>query len=106
MLEERIVHFPEQPLRPRGLCRFRGVFRMRVDFAKREVSEHKSQLRPESPLQFLHNRVRASAVRTLVIAVFDERHCCGFRSLRMIALSNGRVKYGCVIVDSHGSPPV
>src|SRR5947209_17237517 len=56
-----------------------GGLRMGVYFTQRKMPEYEPEIRPEVPLHSLHDRVRKPAVRTLVIAVFDERRgrVCG-----------------------------
>ena len=73
---QRVVHRPELALWCRGFRELgrRGGVRMRL--GKRKVAEHEAQLVAEPGLHFFHDRVGHAAVRTLVVAVLDQRHGC------------------------------
>ena len=68
MVEERVMHLPEEPLRRRGFGGLSRMLRMRMNLGKREVSEDEAQTSTELLLNLFDNRIGAPAVRTLVIA--------------------------------------
>ena len=72
MLEQGIVHLPEAAIGGGSFGRLCRMLRVRMYLCQRKIAEHEPQLRPEAPLDFLDDWIRASAVRTLVVAVFNE----------------------------------
>ncbi len=70
--EKALVHGPELPLSAGSLRCLRGGLRVRVDLTHREMPKNKAQPRSETRLHFPDNMEGAPAVRTLVIAVFDQ----------------------------------
>src|SRR5437867_2459661 len=87
-LEQPIVHLPELPLRAGRFGRFGGVLRVQMQLGERKVVEHKSQARAHPLLHFLHDRVGATAMRTLEVAVLDERDGGVRRALHVIPLAH------------------
>ena len=87
-LEQAIVHLPELPLRPGRLRRLGGVLRVQVQLGERKIAEHEPETRAHALLNLLHDRVSATAMRALEVAVFDERHCGVRRSLYVIPLAH------------------
>src|SRR5580693_8171512 len=84
ILEDRIMHFPKFPVGAgefSDLCRFHRVW---MNLAQREIAKHEAQLVPEMLLQLLHDRVGVAAMRTFVIAVFNQRDRSIVRSLGMV----------------------
>ena len=84
MLEEVVVHLPEFALVRRGLGRFSGALRMRVDFAQWEVSVDKAKLVTQLALQSPDDMVGETTVRAFVIGVLDQRHRGCVRSLNVV----------------------
>src|SRR5439155_7171609 len=64
VLEERVVHLPEFPLRARGFGGLGGVLCVRVHLLQREVPEDEAEAPAEPLLDGLHDRIGAPAVRT------------------------------------------
>src|SRR5207249_6123790 len=73
-LEEAVVHLPELALRTRRFGGLRGVLRVRMAFAQREVPIHEAQAASHLLLDRFDDGVRAAAVRALVVAVLDQRN--------------------------------
>src|SRR3954471_8012336 len=76
ILKKHIVHFPKLPLaagRFRSFCRMFGV-RMSID--QRKIAESKTQLLTQFFLKRFHDRMSLAAIRTFVIAIFNERDRC------------------------------
>src|SRR5829696_951119 len=71
VLEQDIVHFPEGALRARGLGHFRRMLGVRMNLRERKVPKYKAQLIAEPALHLFHDRIRASAIRTLEIPIFN-----------------------------------
>ena len=90
MLEQGIVHFPETSETARALGGFRGMLGVRMHLAEREISEHEPEPCSKALLNLPDDRIRLSAVRTFVVAIFDERHARGRRPLEVIALADGQ----------------
>src|SRR6266853_3247934 len=101
MLEERIVHLPELPLRPGRLGRFGSVRRVRMHLAEGEVAKHEPHTRAECPLNGLHDRVGLAAVRTFVIPILDERDWRSRRALRVIAIADRQHESGAMMSALH-----
>src|SRR5262252_2048837 len=80
------------------------MFGVRVALFQRKVAKDKTQLRSEPALHFLDNRIRASAMRALVVAIFDERHGRAGRALNVVTRAN-RHGQACDIVTTHDRPP-
>ena len=74
-----VMHVPEQPVRTGEFSALGGGFRIRVHLGQRKMPEDESQSRPEALQYHVHNRVRGSATRALVVAVLDQGHrgICG-----------------------------
>src|SRR5436309_12086927 len=62
----------------------------------RKVPKDESETVPHAGLQLLDDRIGGTAIRTLVVAVLDQRHCRVCRSLDVVA----------VIVDRDGEDGV
>ena len=74
VLEQPVVHIPEAALLAGGLGGLRGGRRMGVDVGQGEVTEHEPKAAAEPTLELLQHGVGRAAVRTLEVAVLDERH--------------------------------
>ena len=83
---EQVVHLPEPALGGRALGALRGLFGMRVRRRDREVPKHEPEPITQPRLNFLDDGIRRTAVRTLVVAVLDERHRRTRRSLNVVPL--------------------
>src|SRR6516165_1692065 len=55
------------------LGNLRGMLRVRMDLAHREMAECEAELVPERPLQSTDNIQCSAAVRTFEVAIFDQR---------------------------------
>src|SRR5256714_11517055 len=73
-LEQPIVHLPELPLCAGRFGRFGGVLRVQMQFGERKVAEHKPEAWAQALPHLLHDRVGATAMRALEVAVLDQRH--------------------------------
>src|SRR5258706_15882947 len=73
VLKKRIVHLPELTLRSGELCRLRRSLGLGMNFVQWKVAEHKTQSLAKVFLHVLDDGVSASTMRTLVVAVLDER---------------------------------
>ena len=62
---------------------------MGMRFRQRKVTEHKAQIVPHVTAHAMHDGLRAPAVRTLEIAILDERHRCVGGTEAVIALGDG-----------------
>ena len=81
-----VMHFPEQPVCTGEFSALGGGFRIRVYLGQRKMPEDESQSRPEVLQYQVHNRIRGSATRTLVVAVLDQGHrgICGSPDMVML----------------------
>src|ERR1700722_1616284 len=79
-----IMHLPEQPVRTGKFCGLGGRLRIWVYLSQREMPENEANFRPKVLQYQIDNWIRGSAPRTLLIAVFDERHWGGSRSFDMV----------------------
>jgi hypothetical protein len=104
VLEHGDVHLGELSLGGRGFSDFGSVLRVGVHCRQREVAEDVTELVAEHILQLLHDRHRCPAVRTLVIAVLNQRHQCRRRSLHAVALAH-RQSESRDAAFMHGLPP-
>ncbi|CAA9291123.1 MAG: hypothetical protein AVDCRST_MAG11-120 [uncultured Gemmatimonadaceae bacterium] len=105
-LEERVVHRPVRVapgLRRHTLGGLRGVERVGVHVREREVPKDEAHLRPEARPHRLHDRVRAGAVGTLVVAVLDEGHGCVGWADAMVAVVNRRPQRPRLVGDHVGT---
>src|SRR6202521_3116015 len=95
LLEESIVHFPELALRAGRLCRLGGILRVRMHLGERHVAEDETQLRTHPFGNGLNHRMYVSAVRALIVAIFNQSDRSVFRALRMVALADSHGKSHC-----------
>ena len=72
MLEQKIVHRPESPLRTGGFCCLGRSFGMRMGLRKWEMAIHKTERIAEPALDFFHDRMGLPAVGALVVSKFHE----------------------------------
>jgi hypothetical protein len=79
------VHLPEPALRARGFGGFSGLLGAWVHSGEREVTLDEAELISKESLQFLDDGCGSPTVRTLVVAVFDQRHRRRHRTLNMVA---------------------
>src|SRR5260370_2247008 len=77
VLEDQVMHVPELAMLGGKLSRFGGGLCVWMYFSPREVSKDKPQLFSELLLRRFDDRVCMSAVRTLVVAIFDQRNLVG-----------------------------
>jgi hypothetical protein len=68
------MHLPEAAVGSGKLSRFRGAHGHGVDLRQRKMPVGEQELFPEMLPDPHHDRMRGPAMRTLVIAVFDECH--------------------------------
>jgi len=99
VLEEKVVHLPELALRARCLRRFGRALRVRMRLRKRKVAEDETEIGSERPPDLLHDRIRRTTVRALVVAVFGQRHRGAVGPRPMVVRRDGRLQ------DSHGVSP-
>src|SRR5882672_6503160 len=102
VLEDRIVHFPELALVRRRLGGLGRVLRVRVHLAEREISKDESEALAKLLLNGFHDRIRAPAMRALVVSVLDERDGRAGRTLRVVARANRQGEHGSVGFGVHG----
>src|SRR5438309_2328456 len=100
-LEQPIVHLPELPLRAGRFGRFGGVLRVQVQLGERKVAEHKPEARAQALPHLLHDRVGATAMRALEVAVLDQRHRGVRRTLHVIPLAHVALKLRKDLVVQH-----
>src|SRR5260370_41302766 len=72
VLEDQVMHVPELAMLGGKLSRFGGGLCVWMYFSQREVSKDKPQLFSELLLKRFDDRVCMSAVRTFVVAIFDQ----------------------------------
>ena len=85
VLEDGVVHFPEQPLARRGFGGLGRELRMWMNLAKRKVAEDKAQSRVKTSSGAPSLSGTLSTVRTFIVAIFDKRQCGVSGTLRVIA---------------------
>src|SRR5260370_10591040 len=72
VLEDQVMHVPELAMVGGKLSRFGGGLCVWMYFSQREVSKDKPQLFSTLLLERFDNRVCISALRTFVVAIFDQ----------------------------------
>src|SRR5260370_41823260 len=72
VLEDQVMHVPELAMVGGKLSRFGGGLCVWMYFSQREVSKDKPQLFSTLLLERFDDRVCMSAVRTFVVAIFDQ----------------------------------
>ena len=88
------MHLPEFSLRISCFGCFRRVFSVRVRVGQREVAEGEAKAVTQSLLNSFDDGISLSAVRTFVIAVFDEHDGRVYWPLNMIVLESiGRSEF-------------
>lgn len=88
VLVQRVVHFPEFMLQPRGFGRQRRVLRVRVRVRQRKVSEHKFQISAQSLLRGFNQGVSLATIAALVVAVFYQLYGGGAGPLDVVVAAH------------------
>ena len=88
MVVQQVVHFPEFALSGGGLRRLGGHARLRMDRVLREMAKNEPQAVAKLRSQPLHDWKCGGVIRTLIIAVLNERDRRDFRPHRVIARPN------------------
>src|SRR5204863_3367145 len=71
---EHVVHLPKPSLRCGRLRRLGSVLGVRVRLAERKIAENEAEPLAHIAAQVLNDGMRTPAMRTLEIAILDERH--------------------------------
>ena len=84
-----VVHLPKAIF---GSCEFggfRGSLRIRMNLGEREIAKDKGKVFAEVPLEALHNWIGVAAMRTLVVAVFNQDNGSVWIALEVVGGGDG-----------------
>src|SRR3712207_3389246 len=103
VVEEEVVHLPVAALRRRGLCRFGSSLGVRVYPGEREVPKGEKQPVPELLPEPPDHRPSSPRVRTLEVAVLDQRHLGGRQPPNVVPLADRDGEPGSLAARLHAS---
>src|SRR5712692_6102956 len=90
ILEQRVVHLPELPLRAGGFGGFRRVLGVRMNLGEREIAVDKTKAAAHDTQHFGDDGMCRAAMRTLIVAILDQRDRRVVGAQAVIVFKNGR----------------